>query len=264
MGEPRSEKVAVVEAVTAQFEAADAVLVTEYRGLKVSELAALRAAMREGGGEYRIYKNTLVRRAADSLNLDLGEHLTGPTAIAFVKTKADGSPGDIATVAKALKDFAKGNPLLVIKGGVLGESILDANAAIALASLPTGPEIYSRLAGALNSGARGMASVIAGVHRSLAYVLQAAIDAGAFAGDAPASEVTAAEADAPAADAEGSAEATADAPEAEASAGDAGESTDSAAETAADNDAASVTETDTNDSETSESDTNESETNEEN
>jgi len=211
MENPRAEKVAIVTEVREQFEAADAVVLTEYRGLKVSELAELRSSMRAAGGEYRIYKNTLVRRATSELDLDLSEHLTGPTAIAFVKAKADGSPGDIATVAKALQSFAKGNPLLVIKGGLLGETILDAGGAMALASLPTGPEIYSRLAGAIASGARGLASVINGVNASIAYALQAAIDAGAFAGEAPAAPV-AEEASVPAVPAEEAAEVPADEP----------------------------------------------------
>ena len=221
MENPRAEKVAIVTEVREQFEAADAVVLTEYRGLKVSELAELRSSMRAAGGEYRIYKNTLVRRATSELDLDLSEHLTGPTAIAFVKAKADGSPGDIATVAKALQSFAKGNPLLVIKGGLLGETILDAGGAMALASLPTGPEIYSRLAGAIASGARGLASVINGVNASIAYALQAAIDAGAFAGEAPAAPVAeeapaaapvTEEASVPAVPAEGAAEVPADEP----------------------------------------------------
>ena len=186
MENPRPEKVAVIDEVRRRISEADAVVLTEYRGLKVSELAELRASRRPAGGDYRIYKNTLVRRATRSLDLDLDDVLVGPTAMAFVSAKADGSPGDISTVAKALQAFAKGNPLLVVKGGLLGTEILDADGVKALASLPTAPEIYARLAGALNSGARGLASVISGVHRSVALVLQAAIDAGAFAGEMPA------------------------------------------------------------------------------
>lgn len=183
MENPRADKVAVVDEVRQRFEEADAVVVTEYRGLTVGELSALRGAMRGAGGEYRVYKNTLVRFATRSLELDLDDQLTGPTALAFVSTKADGTSGDIAAVAKALTDFAKGNPLLVIKGGVLGSDVLDAAGAKALASMPTAAEIYARIAGGLNSGARGLAGAISGVHRSIAYVLQAAIDAGAFSGD---------------------------------------------------------------------------------
>jgi len=185
MENPRPEKVAVVEEVRGKLEAADAVLLTEYRGLTVGELAQLRAAMRPGGGEYKVYKNTLVRIAARELGIELDDALTGPTALAFISTKADGTPGDIATVAKAVTEFAKGQPLLVLKGGVLGDKVLDAEGAKALASLPTASEIYARLAGAVNGNARGLASVISGVGRSLAYALQACIDANVFAGDAP-------------------------------------------------------------------------------
>ena len=207
MAEPRADKVAVVDQVREKFENADAVLLTEYRGLTVADLTGLRRSLAAGGGEYHVYKNTLVRFAARSLELDLDDQLTGPTALAFISKKADGTPGDIAAVAKAITDFSKGNPLLVLKGGVLGDAVLDAGGAKALASLPTAAEIYARLAGALNSGSRGLASVVSGVHRSIALVQQAAIAAGAFAGDAPVPEAVAA----PAAEAE-----TAEAVEAEA------------------------------------------------
>ena len=215
MENPRPEKVAVVDEVREKLSAADAVLMTEYRGLTVSDLAELRTSMRGAGGEYRIYKNTLVRRAAAELELDIADKLVGPTALAFVTAKDDGSPGDVASVAKAVQDFAKGNPLLVLKGGMLGETVLDAAGAKALASLPTAAEIYARLAGALNSGARGVAGAVSGIHRSIGYVLQAAIDAGKFAGElpdaAPAAETTES-AEAPA-EAPESAEAPAEAPE---------------------------------------------------
>ena len=186
MENPRPEKVSVVEEVRGKLEGADAVLLTEYRGLKVTELGALRSAMRSAGGEYKVYKNTLVRLAAKELGIDIDDVLVGPTALAFISTKSDGTPGDIAAVAKAVQDFAKGQPLLVLKGGLLGDKVLDAAGAKALASLPTAAEVYARLAGAVNGNARGLASVISGVHRSLAYVLQAAIDANVFEGDAPA------------------------------------------------------------------------------
>jgi large subunit ribosomal protein L10 len=184
MEDPRPEKVAVVDEVRERFERSDAVLFTEYRGLTVSELSELRSSMRAAGGDYRIYKNTLVRFATRSLDLEVDDQLTGPTALAFVSTTPEGGPGDVAAVAKALTDFAKANPLLALKGGILGDAVLDAAGARALASLPTAAEIYARIAGGLNSGARGLAGAISGVHRSIAYVLQAAIDAGAFAGEA--------------------------------------------------------------------------------
>ena len=118
MGNPRPEKVAVVDDVRARLEQADAVIVTEYRGLKVKDLAALRRSLAPLGGEYRIFKNTLVRIAADQdVPESFAELLVGPTALTFVR-------GDAAAVTKALRDFARANPLMLIKGGLLGRSVL--------------------------------------------------------------------------------------------------------------------------------------------
>ena len=77
MENPRPEKVAVVEEVKDKFQTADAVIITEYRGLTVRDLQDLRTSLREAGGEYHVYKNTLVRRATASLDLELDEHLLG-------------------------------------------------------------------------------------------------------------------------------------------------------------------------------------------
>ena len=105
----RPEKVATVEEIKGKLEEARAAVLTEYRGLKVSELADLRASLRAAQAEYKVYKNTLARRAAEEAGLgDLVSLLEGPTAITFVK-------GDAVTVAKALRDYAKGNPHLVVK-----------------------------------------------------------------------------------------------------------------------------------------------------
>ena len=109
MDNPRDEKVAVVTEVREKLSAAEAAVLTEYRGLDVAAIGALRRALREVGGEYKIYKNTLVRFAARDLGLEIDELLTGPTAIAFVD-------GDAAAVAKALRDYARTNPTLVVKG----------------------------------------------------------------------------------------------------------------------------------------------------
>jgi large subunit ribosomal protein L10 len=172
---------------------AEAVILTEYRGLSVKELQSLRASLTEAGAVYKVYKNTLVRRAADELDWDLADLLVGPTAMAFVAS-------DVGSAAKALTEFAKGQPLLVLKGGVMGGDVLDDQAVKALADLPSGPEIYSKLAAGINGTARGLAAGIHGTHRSLAYVLQAAIDGGVFADDVAATAEPTTEA-APAADA---------------------------------------------------------------
>ena len=121
MENPRPEKVAVVDEVRERLDSQPALpLLTEYRGLDVTAISDLRRALRPAGGEYKIYKNTLVRFAARDLGLELEELLTGPTAIAFV-TERPTAAGDAVDVAKALRDFAKTNPNLVVKGGVLGD-----------------------------------------------------------------------------------------------------------------------------------------------
>ena len=213
--EPRADKVAVVTEVKERMSNAEAVILTEYRGLTVKELQSLRASLTEAGAVYKVYKNTLVRRAADELDWDLAELLVGPTAMAFVATA-------VGSAAKALTDFAKTQPLLVLKGGVMGGDVLDAGAVKELADLPTGPEIYSKLAGGIAGTARGLAAGIHGTHRSLAYVLQAAIDGGAFA-DADASAASEPVADEAPADEAPADEAPAESTPEEASASDTSE-----------------------------------------
>lgn len=213
MENPRPEKVAVVDEVRAKFEAADAALLTEYRGLDVTATAELRRALRDAGGEYKIYKNTLVRFAARDLGLDLDDLLTGPTAIAFVE-------GDPVNVAKALKQFAKDNPALVIKGGLLGDEPLDEAAIKALADVEPREVILAKLAGAMAAPMQQFAGLLQALPRNMAYGLKALIDQGGAPGapadeapaaepatdeapadETPADETPAAEADAPAADA---------------------------------------------------------------
>ena len=182
MDNPRPEKVAVVTEVRERFDRAGAAILTEYRGLTVKEIADLRRSLRSAGGDYRIYKNTLVRFAANDLGLsDLGSLLTGPTAIAFVEPAVDGRGGDAAEVAKALRDYARANPKLVVKGGVLGGTVMSAADTNALADLPSREVILARLAGALAAPMRQFAGLLQALPRNFAYGLQALIDQGGAA-----------------------------------------------------------------------------------
>lgn len=211
MGDPRPEKVAVVEEVKQKLADADGAMLTEYRGLDVRAIAELRRALRDAGGEYKIYKNTLVRRAAQDAGLEIDDLLTGPTAIAFVGQKADGTAGDVAAVAKALKEFAKTNDALVIKGGVLDEQLLSAEDLKALAELPSRDVLLAQLAGAFQAPMAKFAGLLAAVPRDFAYGLQALIEKGGgpdAAADEPAAEAPA--------EAEASVEEPAEAAEAEA------------------------------------------------
>lgn len=176
MDNPRPEKVAVVEEVQEKLAAAEAAIITEYRGMTVAQMSGLRRQLREQGGEYRVYKNTLVRIAANNLQLDLDALLVGPTAIAFVGTKVDGSSGDIAGVAKALRGYSREVPALIVKGGVLGTRTIDAEDARNLADMPSREQVLSQLAGLLEAPLAQMASLIEAPVRDIAYAVQALVD----------------------------------------------------------------------------------------
>ncbi len=173
---PRPEKVAVVAEVRDRLVASDAALLTEYRGLNVSQMAALRRALRAAGGEYTIYKNTMVRLAVAELGLEIADLLTGPTAIAFVGPGDDGKAGETAAVAKALRDFSRTNRALVLKGGVLGGRVLTANDLIALADLPSRDVLLAQLAGAFQAPLAKLAGLLEALPRNFAYGLKALID----------------------------------------------------------------------------------------
>jgi large subunit ribosomal protein L10 len=182
MENPRPEKVAVVDEVRERFDESTAALLTEYRGLDVSALGVLRRALRDAGGEYKVYKNSLVRFAAQQAGLDIEDLLTGPTAIAFVGERPDGSPGDAVLVAKALRDFARTNPALVVKGGVMDARTLTAGDARALADVEPREVLLARMAGAFAAPMQQFAGLLQALPRNFAYGLQALIDQNGTAG----------------------------------------------------------------------------------
>ncbi len=156
---------------------ADAAILTEYRGLSVKQLADLRGSLTPVGGSYKIYKNSLMRFAAADLGLDeLTPLLDGPTAVAFVD-------GDAATVAKALRDYARANPTLVVKGGVLGSKVLSAQETTALAALPSRDVLLAQLAGGLAAPMQRLAGLMAALPRNFAYGLKALVDQKGADGD---------------------------------------------------------------------------------
>jgi large subunit ribosomal protein L10 len=172
MENPRPEKVAVVAEVREKLANSDAAVLTEYRGLSVAAMAKLRSELRPAGGEVKVYKNTLVRFAARDLGLDLDDLLTGPTAIAFVPKGS----GDAVGVAKALKKYASENDALVIKGGVLGTSRIDADGVKALAEVPPREQLLAELAGCLAAPMQQFVNLLDAVPRDFAYALNALIE----------------------------------------------------------------------------------------
>ncbi|MHB1599096.1 MAG: 50S ribosomal protein L10 [Acidimicrobiales bacterium] len=169
--QPRPEKVAVVDEVRERLSSANAAILTEYRGLSVSGMETLRRQIYQAGGDYKVYKNTLVRRAAHENGLDgLDPLLEGPTAIAFVRE-------DVATVAKVLRDFARTHPSLVVKGGLVGTSLLDARTTASLAELPSREVLLAQVAGAFAAPMQWFAALLAAVPQKMAYALSALIEA---------------------------------------------------------------------------------------
>lgn len=138
----RPEKEAVVAQLTEQFRNADAIYLTEYRGLTVPQISNLREKLGRDTS-YSVAKNTLARIAAKEAGIEgLDELLAGPTAITFVK-------GDFIEAAKTLRDFAKENKTLVIKGGFADGTVYDAEGTKQLAELKSRPELLAEMAGAL-------------------------------------------------------------------------------------------------------------------
>jgi len=167
---PRAEKVAVVDEIAAKLTDSAAVFVTEYRGMSVADFAELRIPLREAGAEHKVYKNTLARLAATAAGREaLIEHLGGPTALTFVT-------GDSVAAAKALVDQSRTRPALVVKGGLLGESLLSADDVKALATLPSREELLARLAGAFQAPLVKTAGLLQALPRRFAYGLNALIE----------------------------------------------------------------------------------------
>ena len=163
----RADRQAAVEEIVELFNVADGAVLTDYRGLTVKELQELRRSL-GADANYAVVKNTLAKIAANQVGISgFDDLLVGPTAIAFIN-------GDVVEAAKGLRDFAKANPALIIKGGVLDGNILDAKEIAKLADLESREVLLGKLAGAL------LASLSQAVYLFNAPLSQAARLAGAL------------------------------------------------------------------------------------
>jgi large subunit ribosomal protein L10 len=141
---PNAEKISGVAEIAERFASSSATVLTEYRGLSVKQITDLRRALGRDT-TYAVVKNTLTKRAAADAGLPIDDSLlTGPTAIAFVH-------GDPVEAARGLRDFARANPVLVIKGGVLDGEALTADELAKIADLESREVLLARLAGALKA-----------------------------------------------------------------------------------------------------------------
>lgn len=153
----REEKVQTVSEIVEKFRTSKSSVLTDYRGLNVAQVTQLRKLCREAGVDFKVYKNTLARRATAEVELtELDQYLTGPTAIAF-------SMEDEMAAAKVLSDFAKANEALEIKAGVLEGKVMDAAEVKAIANLPNREGLLSMLLSVLQAPMRNFALAVKAV-----------------------------------------------------------------------------------------------------
>jgi len=151
MSKVLDQKKQVVEQITEQFRGSKSTIVVDYRGLNVAELTELRKQLREAGVEFKVYKNTLTRRAVEAAELTgLNDALTGPNAIAF-------STEDVIAPAKVISEFSKKHEALEIKAGVIEGNIATVEEIKAIADLPSREGLLSMLLSVLQAPIRNLA-----------------------------------------------------------------------------------------------------------
>jgi len=162
-----AEKVAAVTELTERFKDSSGAVLTEYRGLTVAQLAELRRSLGDNA-TFAVVKNTLTKIAVTDAGLSdqLASMLVGPSAIAFVD-------GDVVEAAKGLRDFARANPLLVIKGGVLDGKAITPAEIISLADLEPRDVLLAKLAGAMKASLAGAAATFNALPVQMAQLAEA-------------------------------------------------------------------------------------------
>jgi large subunit ribosomal protein L10 len=142
---PTSEKQAVVAEIRVRLGASSGVILTDYRGLSVKEMRALRQKLRESGGDLTVYKNSLTQIAMRDLEMpSMDEYLAGPTAMVFLS-------GDPVAPAKAVMDFAKQHKVFEVKGAFIDQRVVGAEQVKAIAALPTREELIAKLMGSMQA-----------------------------------------------------------------------------------------------------------------
>ena len=180
---PRPEKVAAVADIKERIESAQAVFVTEFRGLSVKQLSSLRRTLQDSGADYKVVKMTLARRAVDELGIEgVGEHLVGPSALTFAKS-------DPVATAKVLRDLNKENEKLVLKAGILSGKVIQSDQIKALADIEPREVLLAKIAGAVKAPLSKTAGLMASFTRNAASMFSQLLDqkeSGSEPGEAPA------------------------------------------------------------------------------
>lgn len=169
---PTAAKAKTIQHLIQQLAESQLVVVGDYRGLSVAEIGRLRRQLRASQTALEVAKNTLVLRAAQEVGIEKGLEniLKGPSALAFSRQP------DVAVAAKALSDYARTSKAFVIKGGVLGRRVLDADQVQQLADLPPREVLLARVVGGMQAPIAGLVTVLGGTLRGLVTVLNARKD----------------------------------------------------------------------------------------
>jgi large subunit ribosomal protein L10 len=164
----RTEKQALIDGLHAEFGRSAHAILVDFKGLAVPAVTEFRRRVRKSGSKYRVVKNTLAKRAAVGTPIEkLSDRLVGTTGLAYTEN-------DPVALAKLLVEFAKDNPSLVVKGGlVAGEQLLDAAGVKALSAMPSLPELRARLLGLLQAPAGQLVRLLSTPGGQLARVLKA-------------------------------------------------------------------------------------------
>jgi large subunit ribosomal protein L10 len=167
---PTESKQSLVTEIKDRFNASDSVIMIDYRGLTVKQMQQLRVSVRDAGGDIKVYKNSLTEIAARELALpNMDAYLEGPTAFVFIAE-------DAVAPAKALTAFAKLNPALELKGGLVQNQVVDANGVKAIATLPSREELIAKLMGSMLNPLTGFTRVLNGPVEAFARTVQAVAD----------------------------------------------------------------------------------------
>ena len=167
----REKKETIVNEYVEKMRRSQAVIVSEYRGLSTKQLQGLRRDLRNAQGELAVSKNTLAARALIEAGLPApDELLTGPVAITFCYD-------EVAAPAKVLTKFAKDSKIMVLRGGLMGQSVFDAAGVQSLTELPSKDQLRAQVVGTLQSPISGLVNVLAGTVRGFMNVLNAALGA---------------------------------------------------------------------------------------
>ncbi|MGO9490286.1 MAG: 50S ribosomal protein L10 [Solirubrobacteraceae bacterium] len=161
----RDQKAVAIAEIATHIDESEAIFAVDYRGITVAQIAELRGNLREADAIFKVVKNSLTERAADQVGAEsLKAHLTGPTALTFVR-------GDVALAAKAVADYAKATQLLPFKGGLMGGEELEVDQIRSLSRLPSREVLYGQLVGVVASPVSGLVRTLNALLGGLAVAL---------------------------------------------------------------------------------------------